>query len=353
MVYHDTNYSKIWLSGYYNRIEFEVGEVSYDKLVEINCCDNGTKETKIKKLFVNVMSESIFYITTDDKVYGIGNNNEGQLGIGSNKKTRGPQLISSLSNVADIQSSEYCSIALCKSDVETTKIIISYWVRLYNLPNDIGSLIMIFSQITTCYSTDFSGNGENGQGYVGGSESEYKWKEIAALKNVEIVEISAGDGHTLFLDVTGNVWSCGKNYSSQLGLGDNGSDPKSVPTLIEYFKNNSIRIQKIDSGINHNLALDYDGNVYSWGENGEHQCGFENNEEISTPKRLAFEEIMEDIQCGANHSYCKSVDGKHYLFGRNRRNECLIGMNDDDDDDGSSGNNCIQTPTCINDIIEK
>ena len=347
MVYHIKNYSKIWLSGYYDRYAFAVNEVSYDKLVEINCIH--AKETKIKKLFVNVMSESIFYITTDDKIYGIGNNSDGQLGIGSNSPTKGPQLISALNNVVDIKSTEYCSLALCESDHddETAKIVISYWMRLYNFPNDIGSLIMIFSKKISVLSTDFSGHGENGHGEPVCSEYEYRWKEIAALKDVEIVELSAGDNHTLFLDITGNVWSCGKNFSSQLGLGDDSS-AKYVPTLIEYFKNNCIRIQKIASGTNHNLALDYNGNVYVWGENSEYQCGFNQIEDISTPKQLPFDRIIQDIQCGANHSYCKSVDGKHYLFGRNRRRECLIGMND-----GGAENNYIQTPRCINDILEK
>ena len=86
------------------------------------------------------------------------------MGLGNNEHRKGPQLISFLSNsnLIDVQSGEYCSIALFTSDHKTANIIISYWIRLYNLPNDIASLITIFSKINIVYATDTGFCGEDG-----------------------------------------------------------------------------------------------------------------------------------------------------------------------------------------------
>ena len=40
-----------------------------------------------------------------------------------------------------------------------------------------------------------------------------------------------------------------------------------LPKVIPYFINNNIFIIDIDAGASHNLAVDIDGNVYSWGSN--------------------------------------------------------------------------------------
>ena len=45
------------------------------------------------------------------------------------------------------------------------------------------------------------------------------------------------------------------------------------PVIIPYFMNNKIRIIQICAGNCHSMALSHDNAVYSWGDNTEGQCG--------------------------------------------------------------------------------
>ena len=172
------------------------------------------------------------------------------------------------------------------------------------------------------------------------------------------------------MDAAGNVWSCGRNYAGQCGLGHR--EDVFLPTLIPYFKENEIQIIKICAGANHNLALDAGGNVYSWGDGYDGKLGCNNimvnggdDEDdddddddtpyIITPRRIDFgnkEIVIEEIQCGNGHSYCRSIDNRHYLFGENYDNECLVSINTEDDIN-QEVIHCVETPTCVNDIIGK
>ena len=122
--------------------------------------------------------------------------------------------------------------------------------------------------------------------------------------------------------------------------------------MINYFKDNEIKINSIRSGVQFNLALDVKGNVWSWGNNYDGKCGInvgDNGDEVLLlePKLLEFEDeeiVIDEIECGSTHSYCRSIDNRYYRFGDNWYGQCWI--NDDDQA-------CVLIPTCINDIIEK
>lgn len=159
-VFTNCDFSYIYNTG--SRTSWGLKKKVNEKLLNIEYFN--THNIKIKKVFMNPMSDILFCLTNDDKIYGIGNDEHGQMGLGNNEHRKGPQLISFLSNsnLIDVQSGEYCSIALFTSDHKTANIIISYWIRLYNLPNDIASLITIFSKINIVYATDTGFCGEDG-----------------------------------------------------------------------------------------------------------------------------------------------------------------------------------------------
>ena len=57
-------------------------------------------------------------------------------------------------------------------------------------------------------------------------------------------------------------------------------------TEINYFIDHGIRIKDIKSVYHHNLALDYNGNVYSFGNNDEGQCGDGTFGDVKEPKLI-------------------------------------------------------------------
>ena len=138
-----------------------------------------------------------------------------------------------------------------------------------------------------------------------------------------------GKDHTLFLENNGIIWASGNKFAIGTGWKPNGSSSDYVylPEAIPYFMSNHIKIIDIDAGEYHNLAVDTNGRVYSWGMNQCGQCGVGS---VSVGEGI-LPTLIEDskdykvdiIRCGRYHSYVRTKCRKHYLFGRNRHVECL------------------------------
>lgn len=92
-------------------------------------------------------------------------------------------------------------------------------------------------------------------------------KMIDQLRNVTIVSISCGQDHVLALDSDGNVWSWGFNKYGQLGHGD--GENKALPEKIDSLSN----IVRISAGNNYSFAVSKFGNIYCWGDNRNYQLG--------------------------------------------------------------------------------
>jgi hypothetical protein len=92
-------------------------------------------------------------------------------------------------------------------------------------------------------------------------------KMIDQLRNVIIVSLSCGQDHVLALDSDGNVWSWGFNKYGQLGHGD--AENKALPEKIDSLSN----IVRISAGNNYSFAVSKFGNIYCWGDNRNYQLG--------------------------------------------------------------------------------
>ena len=202
-----------------------------------------------------------------------------------------------------------------------------YILNTYNIiiPNDIIDVIcMFYGVLSKTYSTSTDIVPGNGQGvdYDGNG-----WKEIETLKNKSIIKIATGWRHSLFLESNGNLYCSGYNGYGQLGINEENKSIKLKPIIINHFKLNNIKIINISCGYDHNLSIDINNKVYSWGLNNEGQCGIFNLKlkDIYIPSLIStIKHIKSDkIRCGAYHSYVGTVDNKHYLFGSNHYNECM------------------------------
>ena len=91
------------------------------------------------------------------------------------------------------------------------------------------------------------------------------------LSEKNIVQISAGIFHTVALDEGGKVYTWGENYSGQL---ENETLEYSAICLSD--KDNELkgkRIVDISAGEVHTVAIDEEGKVYTWGYNEDGQLG--------------------------------------------------------------------------------
>ena len=88
------------------------------------------------------------------------------------------------------------------------------------------------------------------------------------------------------------------------------------------------QIIQIATGRNHVLALDTQGNVYSWGTNMRGQCGApEGVEMIERPKIVSGDLLQHEvcqIYAGETHSFAVTKQGKVFCWGNNKHN--LLGL---------------------------
>jgi alpha-tubulin suppressor-like RCC1 family protein len=116
----------------------------------------------------------------------------------------------------------------------------------------------------------------------------FNGKDIIEEYNGKIINISCGTLHSLALTEDGKIFSWGSYHGGQLGFSSDFLTSQNnvknseqdyflnTPTLIPFFTNNEIKIQKISCGEAHSLALSEKGKVYSWGfgSNGQLGLGF-------------------------------------------------------------------------------
>ncbi|XP_055844135.1 regulator of chromosome condensation [Episyrphus balteatus] len=125
--------------------------------------------------------------------------------------------------------------------------------------------------------------------------------------------------------ITGKVLACGQGDMGQLGLGDDEKDmerkrPALVPNLTD--------IVDVRAGGMHNLCLDKNGQVYSFGCNDEGALGRDSSEEGSefTPKKVDLPGKCLKISAGDSHSACLLDDGKVYAWGSFRDSHGNMGL---------------------------
>ncbi len=79
-----------------------------------------------------------------------------------------------------------------------------------------------------------------------------------------------GESHVVALKTNGTVWTWGRGTNNQLGDGSNSNDNYPLQVLGVNGSGFLEKIVDIAAGTNFSVALDADGNVYTWGYNSIH-----------------------------------------------------------------------------------
>jgi alpha-tubulin suppressor-like RCC1 family protein len=143
-----------------------------------------------------------------------------------------------------------------------------------------------------------------------------------------VTAIAAGENHSLALDSRGVVWAWGANGDGQLGLGyDNSFEVYALPIT---FPEGTV-ITAIAAGANHSLALDSEGNVWAWGNNGQGQLGISSfDEKHNVPEKLIHfppNTRITAIAGGGFHSLALDSGGNVWAWGANAAGQLGNGQN--------------------------
>ena len=191
------------------------------------------------------------FLRSDFTLWGAGNNDRGQLGLGEYRLNAPPTRL--LSDIRDFAVGGTHSLAV---RIDGTLLA---WGT-----NDYGQLGMSIVQPRSAPFLDASRPGRQPFEY---SEVDLRENQgrltlagipIPTITAKKFTAVAAGNRHSVALDENGIVWAFGDNQFGQLGRGTRtGSEPALVPGLSGVIK--------ISADGNHNLALDSHGNVFAWG----------------------------------------------------------------------------------------
>ena len=153
----------------------------------------------------------------------------------------------------------------------------------------------------------------NYYGELGNGTNEASDKLIKIKEDVKFEKISAGETSNLAIDNEGNLWSWGNNNCGQIG--DGTSENKLEPTKIEKDK----KFVQISKGELFSLAIDDEGNLWSWGNNDYGQIGDGDSSKTYRYKPVQIIKNTKFIQISAGYSYALALDinGKLWSWGDN------------------------------------
>ena len=141
-------------------------------------------------------------------------------------------------------------------------------------------------------------------------------KQIAALKDVRIQQVSCGFAYTTAVSESGQLYSWGAGENGRIGSGDNTD--RTSPILVEGLRKK--KVCQVFAGSVHTCALTEDGEIYSFGKS--EYTGHGEQSDILIPKILdSFngKNICQiSVGPGGYHTIALAVTGEVYTWGHNR-----------------------------------
>ena len=189
---------------------------------------------------------------------------------------------------------------VCDKIEENLKTIIKYFHIFQTSNFEIGNIITNVLFVTL--DDKVFGFGDNYHGVCGlGHEEQVDQVEvIPQLCDKGVIKFFNGIDFVLCITSDNKLFSWGKNYLGQLGIGQNNDFKLFKPVLIEYFNDkNSVQVC---CGGRHSSVLTSDGRVHLWGN-------FEYKHIIKSPIVCELGEKIKLIHCTHCHTYCVTQSG--------------------------------------------
>jgi len=217
-------------------------------------------------------------------LYTFGDNNWGQLGLGSTANQSTPIKVQDIGPVSLTASGRHHSLAVSND-------------KLY-------------------------GWGKNSTGQLGIGSNSNEVTSPTLVPNfppdgTTIKAIAVGSYHSLCLLSNGDLYSWGWNDSGQLGIGSDVS--KSAPVQVPLNLPSGTQVTAISCGSEYNLILLSNGDLYSWGDNTHGTLGL--GSMAQKPEATKVDSIImrvTAISAGAFHAACVLENGELLAWGRNQ-----------------------------------
>jgi alpha-tubulin suppressor-like RCC1 family protein len=225
-------------------------------------------------------------LRVDGSVWTWGSSSAGQIGDGEMVNRLAPTEVEGVSDAIQVAGGAYHSLALLQNG--------------------------------TVWAWGSNADGQLGDGTFHASLTPVQTNELNG-----IVKIAAGANHNLALTHDGHVWSWGDNAWGQLGINSLVTQPTPAAVRITSLVDTDVVIVDIAAGEAHSLALADDGTVYGWGANWWGALG--DSTDLTRKRPMPAIPVSGKtpvaLAAGAYHSITRMSDGTAYAWGWNRHGE--------------------------------
>ena len=165
----------------------------------------------------------------------------------------------------------------------------------------------------TAYSWGGGGGGGFDQLGHGDAAVRHTPTKIEALHEEHVVELAAGEYHSLAVAYNGATFSWGHGSSGPLGHGN--QENRHTPTRVDALR--EVRVVGVAAGGSKSLAVAYDGTAHSWGHGGFGQLGHGDEGSRYVPMRIEALQGLRVVAMGASiyTSFAVTCDGAAYSWG--------------------------------------
>ena len=271
-------------------------------------------------------SDHTIALSNDGTLHSFGHNEQGQLGLGHNKKVSLPTPIPNLPQISLVSCGAYFTVCVdCEGFMwsfgENNSGQLGIGNKTYNIYvpqkiEDIPSVLSVscgFSHtliITTDSNLWSCGYNDFGQLCLENKETQIK-PQKTPFSNIS--KISTGTSHSLFQNFNGEIFACGNNQFGQCGLG-HFDHPQITPSLILNAPSNVVQFV---CGGHRSLFLDSEGNVYSVGDNYFGSLGLGHNTDQNVLSKIVNIPPIKTISCVFSSSYLIDFERNLWTFGNN------------------------------------
>ncbi|KAL3794288.1 hypothetical protein HJC23_012413 [Cyclotella cryptica] len=276
-------------------------------------------------------SESVFFVTADETMYGTGLNSRGNLGVGDFENRNVPTRVKFLEQVltSAVSPSEDHTIAFGLVEGSLSPTV---------SPTPAPTYLMTLAPTRESSNFFFWGASDA----LGQGSAEDLTKPLYVDEGA--IYTSAGSRYTLIVLQDGSVLAGGyveskDNYQGQLGLGGivitGANDLKQILNVFNVDDDLAdapafdVAFAGVErdpaSGVIHTILIDRLGNAYSTGSNSKGQLCLGDNEDRLIPAQIPIEGRIIDVAIGGEHTLLLHENGTVYACGSNEIGQLGLG----------------------------
>ena len=163
------------------------------------------------------------------------------------------------------------------------------------------------------------GVGDNQHGQLGGGSTNI-FTPVPCLVATNVVAASAGGYHSLFVTADGTLWTMGLNTKGELGNGITDSDiatGTNVPQLV------TTQVVSVTAGGQHSLFIKSDGSLWGMGWGLLGQLGTASRTQINLPAQMATNVVA--AAAGYYNTFFVTANGDLWGTGYNSKGQLGVG----------------------------